>query len=189
MSSRVQIEAIANFTDQIAGFPPARRGLQQRIAPDETEKFAIMSRWVRALTSSTNFQNYPRRLIAVGTASESAVANIRVVEKASLSRQDVQYGVLIYRWGAQNNLKTMKKTLDDHQKGIPMTVLPKTLRDAMTVTCRLLFRYMWIDSLCIIQDDPSDWATEAAHMGDIYMNSTFTITGHAAEYADDGFLE
>jgi hypothetical protein len=101
----------------------------------------------------------------------------------------VEYVALSYRWGTQNNLKTTKQTLGDHQKGIPLESLPKTLRDAVTVTRRLSIRYLWIDSICIIQDDKADWATEAQHMGDIYMNSTLTIAAHAAEHADHGFLE
>ena len=179
----------------MAGSPAARHGLQQRLAPDEAEKFAIMFRWVRLsprerlLASPATSQEYPRRLIDIGPVSESPATNVRIVEKLTLPSQCVEYIALSYRWGTQNNLKTTKKTLGDHQKGISVKSLPKTLRDAVTVTRRLSIRYLWIDSLCIIQDDTTDWATEAAHMGDIFMNSAFTIAAHAAGHANDGFLE
>ena len=36
-------------------------------------------------------------------------------------------------------------------------------------------RYLWIDSLCIVQDDPADWEAEAARMKDFYAEILFTI--------------
>jgi hypothetical protein len=112
-------------------------------------------------------------------------SHIRVVETANLHSQHVCYVALSYRWGSENNLKTTKLTLEDYQNGI----LPRTLLDAVIVTRRLGARYIWIDSLCIVQDDPGDWAAEAAKMGGVYMNSYFTIAAHAADHAGDGFLK
>ncbi len=125
----------------------------------------------------------------MGAGAGNLDADIRLVDKASLPSPNVEYISLSYRWGASNNLKTTNRTLDDHQKGIPMGALPRTLRDAVIVARRLSIRYLWIDSLCIIQDNKADWATEAQHMGDIYMNSAFVIAAHAARHADHGFLE
>jgi hypothetical protein len=61
--------------------------------------------------------------------------------------------------------------------------MPKTFRDAIMVTKELGIQYIWIDSLCIIQDSASDWAYEAARMASVYIGALFTI---AAAWAPNG---
>ena len=58
---------------------------------------------------------------------------------------------------------------------IDVTMLSQTSQDAMAITRSLGLRYLWIDSLCIIQDDVNDWRTESARMGEIFKSSLFTI--------------
>lgn len=53
--------------------------------------------------------------------------------------------------------------------------MPKTFRDAVIVTRAVGLRYLWIDSLCIIQDDSNDWEVQSALMGRIYRQATMTI--------------
>jgi hypothetical protein len=65
--------------------------------------------------------------------------------------------------------------LDSHKTGIPMSALPKTFRDAVKITHRVGKRFLWIDSLAIIQDDTKDWEFEAAQMAAIYENSFLSI--------------
>ena len=60
--------------------------------------------------------------------------------------------------------------------------LPRTIRDAMTVTSRLGYRYLWVDRLCIIQDDPSHKQHQLAAMAAIYANASLTII---ASHGDD----
>jgi hypothetical protein len=66
--------------------------------------------------------------------------------------------------------------------------LPKTFRDAIEITNLLYLKYLWIDSICIIQDDPDDWEKESSQMARVYSNSYVTIA--AARSTDDieGFL-
>ena len=59
--------------------------------------------------------------------------------------------------------------------GIPWLDIPKTLQDAMTVTHQLGLRYLWVDSLTIVQDDEVDWHAEATRMAAVYGNAHFTI--------------
>lgn len=58
---------------------------------------------------------------------------------------------------------------------IPWTVLPLTFQDAVKFTRRLGYRFLWIDSLCIIQDSEDDWRAEASNMASVYSNSLLTI--------------
>ncbi|KAK0740066.1 heterokaryon incompatibility protein-domain-containing protein [Schizothecium vesticola] len=65
-------------------------------------------------------------------------------------------------------------------------VLPKTIRDAMVVCRKIGFRYLWVDSLCIIQDDPEDLREQIALMCDIYSGSYLTIIAADGDHADVG---
>jgi hypothetical protein len=53
-------------------------------------------------------------------------------------------------------IKTTKSTLDDHLRGIDVRSLPQTFQDAIVFTRKLGMRFLWIDSLCIVQDDIED---------------------------------
>src|SRR5207248_2982479 len=71
---------------------------------------------------------------------------------------------------------------------IPLSDLPPTFRDAIAVTRTLRVRYLWIDSLCIIQDDRDDWAKESPKMGLIYTNAILTIAASAARDSSCGLF-
>ncbi|KAF7870204.1 uncharacterized protein EAF02_009394 [Botrytis sinoallii] len=64
-----------------------------------------------------------------------------------------------------------------------MEDLPKTFEDAIEVCMQLKIRYIWIDSLCIIQDDKEDWARESVTMIDVYGSGVLNI---AASSSIDG---
>lgn len=66
--------------------------------------------------------------------------------------------------------------------------MPQSFADAVFITRKLRVRYLWIDSLCIIQDSHEDWATEAAKMRDVYANSFLTISAAMVEDSHQGFL-
>ena len=85
-------------------------------------------------------------------------------------------------------LTTLKENIEDRMKIIPMSILPRTFRDAVKVTRGLGLRFLWIDSLCIIQDSKSDWEKEAAQMADIYKNSYVTIAAESSPDSHHGIL-
>ncbi|KAH6847555.1 heterokaryon incompatibility protein-domain-containing protein [Chaetomium sp. MPI-CAGE-AT-0009] len=100
-----------------------------------------------------------------------------------------RYAALSHRWGAEiRRLTTETATLGQRMQEIPFADLPKTFRDAVTVCRALGIEYLWIDSLCIIQDDSKNWEKEALRMADIYSNSVVTISADDAEDATEGFL-
>lgn len=77
--------------------------------------------------------------------------------------------------------------VNEHMRKIP-TPLPQTFADAVTATRVLGIRYLWIDSLCIIQDSPEDWSEQAPCMAGIYGNAHLTISADAASDSTRGFL-
>ena len=96
------------------------------------------------------------------------------------------YLALSHCWGTVDILKLTKSTLTIFQRNLPLASLPQTFSDAALITARLGYRYLWIDSLCIIQDSSDDWAREAATMGKVYSNTTCTIAALGAADSKDG---
>ncbi|OCL12919.1 HET-domain-containing protein, partial [Glonium stellatum] len=98
------------------------------------------------------------------------------------------YACLSHCWGKNRPLVTTSETLAQHKLGISYNKLPKTFQDAITFVCRMSIRYLWIDSLCIIQDDEEDWRRESALMADIYRNAVITLAASAATNSTDGLF-
>jgi hypothetical protein len=71
---------------------------------------------------------------------------------------------------------------------LPVEGLSKSLQDAILLTRALGIQYIWIDSLCIIQDCDEDKHREMARMANIYKNAIFTISAARAKSCDEGFL-
>lgn len=101
---------------------------------------------------------------------------------------DNRYVALSHCWGKGRNLCTTHSTLQSHKEGIPMLSLPQTFRDAVAIVRKLDIRYLWIDSLCIIQDDPHDWQVESANMAAIYRDAYLVIGASRGESDSQGFL-
>jgi hypothetical protein len=82
-------------------------------------------------------------------------------------------------------LKLVKDNFTNFRTGILHSDLCKTFNDAIIAAKHLGLNYIWIDSLCIIQDDPEGWLRESAKMGSVYSGSTINI---AATGAEDGTI-
>jgi hypothetical protein len=109
-------------------------------------------------------------------------SEIRLIHTSAIVNQPL-YFTLSHCWGTIDILKLTGENIDDMQREIRETELCQTFRDAINVTRMLGFSYIWIDSLCIIQDDAEDWRKEASRMCDVYGGSTLNL---AASGAQDG---
>ncbi|KAF5705920.1 hypothetical protein FMUND_11896 [Fusarium mundagurra] len=99
------------------------------------------------------------------------------------------YAALSHRWGDEKILVTKKGNMSTMQRGIDWKDLPRTFQDAIQVTHHLGLQYLWVDSLCIIQDDDVDWKTEAPKMGDIYYRAFITIAAVSSVSGGQSFLQ
>lgn len=92
------------------------------------------------------------------------------------------YVALSYCWGSAKEkwVLTKKINIEQHRQSLPFSQLPATLRDAINLTKKLGFRFIWVDALCIIQDDYMDWVTEAATMGDVYYNASLVLAANTS---------
>jgi hypothetical protein len=90
----------------------------------------------------------------------------------------VKYVALSHCWGqaSQRPLITTTSNLAQHSHHIPFLDLPQTFKDAVELTLQLCQRYLWIDSLCIVQGDAEDWALEASRMASVYGNALVTLS-------------
>ena len=115
-------------------------------------------------------------------------ASTGVVTLYESKNEIVEYATLSYSWGTSLPIKTTSSNIEQHRNGLSIESLPRTLRDAVRIAQLLDFRYLWIDALCIIQDDAADWAVQAALMTDIYEGSALCISALSAKDCNSGFL-
>lgn len=92
------------------------------------------------------------------------------------------YATLSHCWGppGKHPLSTTRSNLASRTQGIPWNELPNTFQDTIMVTRSVGISYIWIDSLCIVQDDAEDWQREASGTEDICEKSHLTIAATAA---------
>ncbi|KAL1948637.1 hypothetical protein VTO73DRAFT_10443 [Trametes versicolor] len=104
------------------------------------------------------------------------------------SGQHGEYFALSYVWGEDQLYKTTKSTALLYMQGFDPYILPQTVRDAISVTHALGFKYLWVDALCIIQNGEVDRQHEIGHMHHIYRHATLTIFAASTASASEGFL-
>ena len=117
---------------------------------------------------------------------------IDVVDKCLVDGKlhGTDYVALSYVWGQVANLKTSKKDLLQFQTpgniSTSRSDIPRTIRDTMDLTRELGFRYLWVDSLCIVQDDHHTLQRNLENMGLIYANSVLTVVSTYGSDAESG---
>jgi hypothetical protein len=128
----------------------------------------------------------PTRVIDLGPQDSST-------PKLVLSSPDDEPGKwvsLSHTWGRPDNpFVTNSLNLSERLQGLSLEDMPATFRDAIIVIRKLGYRFLWIDSLCILQDSESDWNTEGAKMADYYGKAALTIVASFAKDDAEGFLE
>ena len=134
---------------------------------------------------TTDNSPLPTRVIDVGSIEGTE----QPVLHESRAGETAPYLALSHSWGKAQILMTTTETLEERKRGIPLDRMPRTFRDAVVVTRSLGFRYLWIDSLCILQNDQDDWRNEAGKMGLVYRHAAVTIVAAASTGADSGCFQ
>lgn len=132
-------------------------------------------------TCSISQLSAPTRLIAIG------VNTIRLVLSSSL-HEIPRYATLSHCWGTFKILKLTTQNISFFQTGIPLGLLCKTFQEAIHTSRVLGLEYLWIDSLCIVQDDLEDWAKESRLMATVYGSSTINLAATSATNGNDGLF-
>ncbi|TGO16481.1 hypothetical protein BTUL_0027g00100 [Botrytis tulipae] len=111
---------------------------------------------------------------------------VRLVVTKEEVVKDSHYSTLSHCWGNSDILKLTISNLERLKVGIPLERLPKTFIEAIFVARKFSISYIWIDSLCIIQDSEDDWQTESVSMGDVYGNSSLNIMATISKNSHEG---
>ena len=126
----------------------------------------------------------PKRVLDLGSES----GHIRIWE--TQPEETATYAALSHCWGSGSPLRTLTENLQQMKTKILTEDLNSTFKDAIRVCRALKLRYLWIDSLCIIQDSPEDWEEQASLMSSIYKNAYVTIaTGSSSGPHESIFAE
>lgn len=126
----------------------------------------------------------PRRLIDEGTDRWEQV-KLRLDSDVMSA---AEYMTLSHRWANASVGKLTTINILQLVHMIPKNFLSYTFKDAIIMTRALGFKFLWIDSLCIIQDSVEDQATESALMHSIYGNSSYNISAIASSSSSEGLL-
>lgn len=166
------------------------------------EEFSLLKMWMQICdedhecVSARKFQTthglLPTRVIDVGKSDGEPM---RLVRTDPDSRG--KYLALSHKWGnltddekfcASKSKERGQQYVHALMQRIPFQQLPKSFQDAVRVTRALGIQYLWVDSLCIVQDDTRDWELESKKMEDVFSNAYCTIAASSAESSLVGFL-
>ncbi|KAL8366475.1 hypothetical protein RB595_004989 [Gaeumannomyces hyphopodioides] len=160
-----------------------------RLSPStrSTQTFSTAKQWIKTCTQSHEECNdgtpkvawYPTRLLECGIDGDSET--LRLVE-SSKTTVGGPYMTLSHCWGDADCLKLTTDNYTQLLQDIPLSAIPQLYRDALVVTKELSVKYLWVDSLCIIQhgDDWADWDREVNLMDQVYSNSFCNISALTA---------
>lgn len=117
----------------------------------------------------------PVRLLRVSKVRDTSSGTIHLVNSQGLG--SVDYVTLSHRWNPSYNYFTTSSNVEAHlENGMDISHLPKTFAEACVTTKKLGFDYIWIDSLCIIQDSGEDKVLEIPKMADYYQNAALNLS-------------
>lgn len=132
-------------------------------------------------------QLLPSRILELLDPSDNE-KGVRLIETGRKIRGT--YACLSYCWGTLKTQigQTTRKNLPGYLQYIPFNELPPTVIDTIILCFRLGFRFLWVDRLCIVQDDPKDWLEEASRMCEVYSRSALTIAVPICKDSSQSFL-
>ncbi|KAK1992798.1 HET-domain-containing protein [Colletotrichum falcatum] len=172
---------------------PAGRqiGLPRLPEPNSQEQLSLLKQWIQSCDST---HDACRRLDGQA-ASEMPTRLVKVTDPVRLLDSRTigpsRYVALSHCWGRLQEHERFclyKSNRSQLEAGVDFDRLPKTFRDAILVTRGLGLEYIWIDSLCIIQDDEDDWGKESAKMETVFSAAYCTLSAASAGSSLEGFL-
>jgi hypothetical protein len=150
-----------------------------RLAQDNIDRARV---WLRTCLSghdkcsafhNNTVRNDDRRPTRVLEVSDTSVKL-----RCNLTNESFEYLALSHMWGdpSVEHLQLKLSNINAFEKAVPWYRLSSVYKEAIRVTLALGYNYIWIDSLCIIQDSKSDWEYEAALMATVYGNAACNLT-------------
>ncbi|KAF2130270.1 HET-domain-containing protein [Dothidotthia symphoricarpi CBS 119687] len=174
-----------------------REIIGRELALDRSSDSAIskIQSWIHECESShsqcrgRSISPLPTRVLDVSPSQDPD--QVRLIEGRGLK---AEYVTLSHCWGktppdSEDLIFTCtSRNIQTLTQSFPLSVLPTLYKDAVMMTRLLRIRYIWIDSLCIIQDSKEDWANECLQMCDVYSNTYLTISAVSCKNSLRGFV-
>ncbi|KAI1102455.1 HET-domain-containing protein [Jackrogersella minutella] len=189
------ISIYSGFESHPTALNCAQLGSPELPEPGSLAQSMLLREWLRNCDeyhkcrpahSLTGGPKVPTRLLDVGSGSTSTLRLVDTNDQAN-----DRYVALSHCWGnipEEQRFCTYRSNIEKHKQGIELDKLPDTLRDAVKVTQSLGIRYLWVDSICIIQKDVVDWETQAGNMETVFSSAYCTIAASSAVSSRDGFI-
>lgn len=165
------------------------QGLPPNLAPNSPLSFNRLRGWLNECQEdhpkcrAFRTEYMPKRVLEVKEGPEHPA--VRLCTNPPLA----SYATLSYCWGGDQHSKTTTARLGQYENEIHFDELPKTIQDAVTVTLGIGLRYLWVDAICIVQDDADDKQEQISQMHLVYRGAYFTIAAANTPTSYGGFLE
>ncbi|KAI1743163.1 heterokaryon incompatibility protein-domain-containing protein [Xylaria scruposa] len=168
-------------------------GVPKLVDPGSAIHINLMVEWINSCNEHgcypRDIKFFPTRVIDVAYSPNV----VRLIRDTESLKGTGKYVALSHRWGPpgeQQAFCTFKRDIEGQEERIiEMGSLPKTFQDAIHITRGLGVLQLWIDSLCIIQDDKDDWNRESQLMEQVFSSAYCTLAATCAGGFDDGFLK
>lgn len=134
------------------------------------ENVQVMTQWIQECQSNHSScytlpdSWVPTRLLDVGLDDGLGHEIPRLIETASTRMDSRKFAALSHMWGdttVSPPPRSIRSNYEAMKTGVALSTFPRNFVDAVCVCRSLRIRYIWIDSLCIIQDSPEDWTHES----------------------------
>jgi hypothetical protein len=145
----------------------------------------IIRRWLELSKAPINPDWVPSRLVDVSALSTSTIC---IKHRRDISPHDRRYIALSHCWGPADIRTYNKSTKETFESTLPLNVMAKTFKDLFWLADQLGIRYVWIDALCILQDDKDDWERESSTMFQMYLSATLTVAAAASWSSTEGLF-
>jgi hypothetical protein len=129
----------------------------------------------------------PTRLISIRDEGLESDPSLKLVEWSEAAEAQ-PYIALSHRWAKAVDCVTLLGNIKERMTNLDYNILPQTFKDAIIVSLVHGYTYLWIDCLCIVQDDSQDWERECPKMVEVYSNADLTIAAVTATDSYAGFL-
>ncbi|KAF4973924.1 hypothetical protein FZEAL_9110 [Fusarium zealandicum] len=200
-SNRAILSLYSDPGSQPQDNPLFQVGTPRLADPGSKEQCALFNEWLRVcdethqhatnnIGSSANrnhLDDRPTRVVDVGDLSNPS---LRLAKGKDM--ESPVYFAPSHRWGdnPSNHFgRTVVENYTSRFTSIEWNELPLNFQDAITVTRNLGVRYLWIDSICITQDEDNDWIRESLRMEQVYSNAKCVLAASSAESSIEGFLK
>ncbi len=161
---------------------------------DSSQSFAIARQWLEDCTIKHMKCSVaepllwkPKRLLDVNITGPKGAQGVRLCDGLFADPLS-EYVTLSYCYGAARPTRLHKRTLPALRQGVAASSLPKTIADASFVTRKLGFRYLWVDALCLMQDDPDEMLSECGQMDKIFSGASLNLAATASKDCQGGLF-